>query len=315
MRADLDVRRGTRDFKRIVEQVVAARLVQPHLFETIQQIHQTIVKPIVPCGGLTSFPGELPVLCMENHSRHAKNYDAQRKREYREIGNIDCNKENENDSLAGERQHVGSLREDSGFFRDGRNDLGSPDLIEREKFGVAHLVHQAHPQFVNDRFDLDSCRDQNVVLRLDEKEQRYDKQRCRKNADLTIARRLCAGIDRRQNCRIARTTKAGHDNQPIERALHLAANKLEEGHQRDVVRLSARTALHYRTQENTGACAMLNFIACGDLVHRDVTALSISTPAARRPGSRKGISKMCQKNPCDAGYRILPREDRMPHTV
>jgi len=39
---------------------------------------------------------------------------------------------------------------------------------------VPHLVHEAHPQFVDDSFDLDGRGDQNVVLGLDEQEQRDD---------------------------------------------------------------------------------------------------------------------------------------------
>ena len=49
----------------------------------------------------------------------------------------------------------------------------APDAEVLEE--VVRLVHEAHPQFVDDGFDLDGRGDQNIVLGLDEQEQRDDK--------------------------------------------------------------------------------------------------------------------------------------------
>jgi hypothetical protein len=105
---------------------------------------------------------------------------------------------------------------------------------------ATHLIHQPHPQPVDDGFDLDGGCDQDVVLGLDEEQQRCHENRRRPNADLSIPRGLCAGIDRSQNCGVAGTPEAGHDDQPVQGALHFAANELEEGHQCDVIRLRFR---------------------------------------------------------------------------
>ena len=49
---------------------------------------------------------------------------------------------------------------------------------------------------------------------------------------------------RGQNGGIADAPEAGHDDQPVQGALHFAANELEEGHQCDVARLRLCGARH-----------------------------------------------------------------------
>ena len=93
---------------------------------------------------------------------------------------------------------------------------------------MPHMVHQPHPQSVDDGFDLDGRGDQDVVLGLDEEQQRGHEQRRRQDADLAFLGGLGAGVDRGQDCGVADAPEARHDDQPIERALHFAANELEE---------------------------------------------------------------------------------------
>ena len=77
------------------------------------------------------------------------------------------------------------------------------------------MIHQAQPQFVNDRLDFGGGRDQNVVLCFDEEKQCDDKKRCRPEANFPAIGCLRAGIDCGQNCSSADTSKCRYDNQPI----------------------------------------------------------------------------------------------------
>ena len=177
---------------------------------------------------------------MENRAHYDKDCDAQRERQERKICDVDCDEEHQHDALPCKSQHIGRLRERRGLLRDGGDDFRPPDRVERKQFGVSYLIHQPHPHFVDDGFDFYGCGDQDVMLGLDEKKQRGDEQRRRHDADLAIARCLGAGIDCGENCRIAGSPEAGHDDQPLQRALHFAANEVEERHSYDVIRLPFR---------------------------------------------------------------------------
>ncbi len=116
---------------------------------------------------------------MEYRARRADDDDAQRKGQKRQIGDVDGDEEDEHHALPGKGQHVGRLRKGRGLLRDGGDDLCAADLVERKQLRAPHLVHQPYPQSVDDGFDLDGGGDQDVVLGLDEEQQRGDEQRGR----------------------------------------------------------------------------------------------------------------------------------------
>ena len=93
-------------------------------------------------------------------------------------------------------ERVAHLRECRGLFSDGANDFSTADRFQRKKLGVAHVIHQAQPQFVDDGLDLGRRRDQNVMLCLDEEKKRDDEKRRWPEADLAAVSGLGPGIDR-----------------------------------------------------------------------------------------------------------------------
>src|SRR6266403_2225263 len=90
---------------------------------------------------------------------------------------------------------------------------------------------------MNDRFDLGSRRNQNVVLGLNEEKQCDNEDCCRPKADGPSVGSLSAGIYRSQNRGGANASQRRYDNQPIQGAVHFTANEPEEKHRYGVVRL------------------------------------------------------------------------------
>ena len=228
--ADLDVGGIARHLDDVLVEVVAARLVQPDFLEAVQQIHQPVEQPVVPGGGLALAGGELMALGVKDHRGDAQNGDAQHERQHRQIGDIDPDEDDQHDALAGERDHVGRLRERGGVLVDGGDDLGAADRVERDELGMAHQIHQAYAQMMDDGLDLDRRRDEDVVLGLDEEIERHDEQKRGPDADRALAGVLRAGVDRGQDGGVADAAEARHDDQPLQRALHFAADKLKERH-------------------------------------------------------------------------------------
>ena len=209
-------------------EIVAARLVEPDFLEAVQQIDQAIEQPVVPSGGF-ALPGrEFVALGVEDHRRHAQDRHAQQERQHRQISDVDADEDDQNDALPGEGDHVGRLRQRGGVLVDRGDDLRAADGVERDEFGAPHQIHQAHAQTMDDGFDFDRGGDEDVVLGLDEEIKRNDEQRRCPDADRARAGLLRAGIDRRQNGRVAHSAETGHDDQPLQRALHFAANNMEE---------------------------------------------------------------------------------------
>ena len=170
MAANFDVRCFSRYLDNIVEQIVAARAIEPDLLEPVQKVDQAIEQAVVPFGGLTRASGNLTTLEVKYHARNADDHHAHGKGQKRQIRDVDSDEEDENNPLACKRHHVRRLGERRGLLGDGRNYCGAANLVERQQFRVPHLVHEPHPQFVDDGFDLDGCGNQNVVLGLDEQE-------------------------------------------------------------------------------------------------------------------------------------------------
>ena len=83
---------------------------------------------------------------------------------------------------------------------------------------------------MDDGADLGRGGDQDVVLGLDEQQQRDDEKPRGPKADLAVVGGLRAAVDRADDRGGAQPAHGGHEDQPAERALHFAANELEEGH-------------------------------------------------------------------------------------
>ena len=81
---------------------------------------------------------------------------------------------------------------------------------------------------MDDGANLSRCCYQDVVLRLDEKQQCNDEKPRAPVTDATLIRGLCAGVDRSENRRGAEAAHRRDKHQPAQRALHFPANELVE---------------------------------------------------------------------------------------
>ena len=117
----------------------------------------------------------------------------------RQVGDVSRHKDDQQRALHRERERVARLGQRRRLHRDGGNDFRPADRFQRKKFGAADVIHQPHPQFVDDGSDLGGRRDQNVVLRLDEEQQCDDEEPRGPETDLSFVRGLRASVDRAEN--------------------------------------------------------------------------------------------------------------------
>ena len=116
-------------------------------------------------------------------------------------------------------------------------------------------------------------------------------------AELAAARGLCAGIDGGQNRGVADPSQAGHDDQPIQGALHFAANELEERHQCDVVRLRLRRTLNPTNAENCRFDCNGTQLLCGRRCHSTGDGPVNSSTSSTTTGVTKSEIKNVPKKP------------------
>ena len=228
--ADLDVGGGPRDVDEVIEQRVAARPVEPDLLEAVEHVAQAIVQLVFPSRRFAHLDGMLLGLGMEDRGAGADDDDAQHKCDERQIGDIDRHQCDQQRALHREGQHVARLRQDRGVAGDGGHDFGAADRFQRQQLGAANVVHQPHPQLVDDGADLGGRGDQDVMLRLDEQQQRDDEKSRGPEADLALVRGAGAGVDRADDGGRAEAAHGRYEDQPAQRAFHFTANELEKGH-------------------------------------------------------------------------------------
>ena len=116
---------------------------------------------------------------MQDRRRCADDHQAQGKSHKRQTHHVDCDEADQDRPLNRKAEHVARLGQDGGITRDCRHDPCTPDFLDRQKLRASEVVHQAHTEIVNDRFDLRGDRSRYVDLRLEEQEKRNQEQRRR----------------------------------------------------------------------------------------------------------------------------------------
>ncbi len=171
------------------------------------------------------------VLVVENQAGAGDDDDGQGEGGQRQIGDVESDEKDQHRALHGKAQHIACLGEHRGIAGDRGDDARAADPLQFQKLRTPDHVHQPHADLVDDGLDLGSGGDGDELLRFDEQKQRDQEKRGGPQPGLlAVAGLLHAGIDGGENGRIADAADAGHEHQLRHRAVHFAANELDEGH-------------------------------------------------------------------------------------
>src|SRR4029079_7694759 len=151
---DLDVGCGSRDLAGILEEVHAARRVEPHLLESVEEVSKAIEQADFPSRRLLLFCRQAPVLVMKDYARNTDDHDCGYNRCQREKRHIDRHKENQHCALNREAKHIACLCQDGRIAGDGGYDARTTDRLERQNLRSPDVIHYAQTDLVNDGFDL-----------------------------------------------------------------------------------------------------------------------------------------------------------------
>ena len=171
----------------MVEQRVAARSVEAHLLEAVEHVAQPVVELVLPARRLSHRFAVLLGLGVKQSGADADDDDGEDEGDKRQIGDVADHQDDQQRALDREGKHVARLRQDRGVAGDGGDDFGAADRLQRKQFGAADVVHQPHAKLMNDRADLGRGGDQDIVLGLDEQQQRDDEKSARPEADLALS--------------------------------------------------------------------------------------------------------------------------------